>query len=128
VKRKPTEKQEELARQFIDAAIEVHRELGPGYDEILYANALSVELEKRGVSFEREKPIDVFYKGVLVGEKRLDFLLDGEVVVELKAVDQLNKKHLAQVIGYLKATEKPLGLLVNFHEYLLKDGLRRIVY
>jgi len=126
--RKPTIRQEELTKQFIDAAIEVHRELGPGYDEILYANALSVELEKRGVPFEREKPIQIFYKGVLVGEKRLDFFLDGEVVIELKAVEALNKKHLAQVIGYLKAVDKPLGLLVNFHEYLLKDGLRRVVY
>lgn len=128
MKRKPTEKQEELAKQFIDAAIEVHRELGPGYDEILYANALSVELGKRGIPFEREKAINVFYKGVLVGEKRLDFLLDGEVVVELKTVESLNQKHLAQVMGYLKAVDKPLGLLLNFHEYLLKDGLRRIVF
>ncbi len=126
--RTPTIRQEELTKQFIDAAIEVHRELGPGYDEILYANALSVELEKRGVPFEREKPIQIFYKGVLVGEKRLDFFLDGEVVIELKAVETLNKKHLAQVIGYLKAVDKPLGLLVNFHEYLLKDGLRRVIY
>ena len=126
--RKPTEKQEELTKQFIDAAIEVHRELGPGYDEILYANALSVELEKRQIPFEREKPVQIFYKGVLVGEKRLDFFLDGEVVVELKTVEKLNQKHLAQVIGYLKAVDKPLGLLVNFHEYLLKDGLRRVIY
>ena len=126
--RKPTGRQEELAKQFIDAAIEVHRDLGPGYDEILYANALAVELEKREIPFEREKPVDVFYKGVLVGEKRLDFFLGGEVVVELKTVEKLNQKHLAQVIGYLKAVDKPLGLLVNFHEYLLKDGLRRVVY
>ena len=128
MKRKPSEKQEALAKQFIDAAIEVHRELGPGYDEILYANALAVELEKRGIPFEREKKVNIFYKGVLVGEKRLDFFLDGEVVVELKAVDALNKKHLSQVISYLKAVDKPLGLLLNFHEYLLKDGLRRVVY
>jgi GxxExxY protein len=126
--RKPTQRQEELAKQFIDAAIEVHRELGPGYDEILYANALEVELQKRKIPYERERPVTVFYKGVSVGEKRLDFFLDGEVVIELKTVDQLNKKHLAQVIGYLKAVDKPLGLLLNFHEYLLKDGLRRVVY
>jgi GxxExxY protein len=126
--RKPTQRQEELAKQFVDAAIEVHRELGPGYDEILYANALEVELQKRKIPYERERPVTVFYKGVSVGEKRLDFFLDGEVVIELKTVDQLNKKHLAQVIGYLKAVDKPLGLLLNFHEYLLKDGLRRVVY
>jgi GxxExxY protein len=128
MKRKPTERQEELVTLFIDVAIEVHRELGPGYDEVLYANALEVELKNRGVPYEREKAVDVFYKDNLVGEKRLDFFLGGEVVVELKAVESLNKKHLSQVISYLKAVDKPLGILVNFHESLLKDGLRRVIY
>ncbi len=86
---KTTAKQEDLVTQFIDAAIEVHRELGPGYDEAVYENAL---------------------------------------VVELKAVEQLNPKHMAQVISYLKTVKKPLGLLVNFHESLLKKGLKRIIY
>jgi GxxExxY protein len=124
----PTPHQEKLAKQFIDAAIEVHRELGPGYDELIYENALAVELECRGIPFSRQKIIQVFYKGVLVGEGRLDLLLDNELVVELKAVDELNQKHLAQVISYLKATELPLGLLVNFHAALLKNGLKRVVY
>lgn len=124
----PTPHQEKLAKQFIDATIEVHRELGPGYDEILYENALAVELELRGIPFNRQKTIQVFYKGVSVGEGRLDLLLDNELVVELKAVDELNQKHLAQVISYLKATELPLGLLVNFHVDLLKKGLKRVVY
>lgn len=125
---KPTPHQEELAKQFIDAAIEVHRELGPGYDEILYENALAVELELRGIPFSRQKTIQVFYKGVPVGEGRLDLLLDNELVVELKAVEELNQKHLAQIISYLKATELPLGLLVNFHVDLLKKGLKRVIY
>jgi GxxExxY protein len=124
----PTPHQEELAKQFIDAAIEVHRELGPGYDESLYENALAIELERRGIPFSRQKAIQVFYKGILVGEGRLDLLLDDKLVVELKAVDELNQKHLAQVISYLKATELPLGLLVNFHVDLLKKGLKRVVY
>jgi GxxExxY protein len=124
----PTPHQEELAKQFIDAAIEVHRELGPGYDEVLYENALAVELELRKIPFNRQKTIQVFYKGVSIGEGRLDLLLDNELVVELKAVDELNQKHLAQVISYLKATELPLGLLVNFHVDLLKKGLKRVVY
>jgi len=124
----PTPHQEELAKQFIDAAIEVHRDLGPGYDEMIYENALAVELELRGIPFNRQKTIQVFYKGVLVGEGRLDLLLDNELVVELKAVDELNQKHLAQVISYLKATELPLGILVNFHVALLKNGLKRVVY
>ena len=124
----PTPHQEELAKQFIDVALEVHREIGPGYDELIYENALAVELELRGIPFNRQKTIEVFYKGVSVGEGRLDLLLDDELVVELKAVDELNSKHLAQVISYLKATELPLGLLVNFHVDLLKRGLKRVVY
>ncbi len=123
-----TERQEELVTRFIDAAIEVHRELGPGYDESVYENALVIEMKLRGIPFERQKSIEVFYKGTGVGEGRLDLFLDGEVVVELKAVDQLNEKHVAQVISYLKATKKPLGLLLNFHEFLLKKGLKRIIY
>ena len=124
----PTPHQEELARQFVDAALEVHRELGPGYDELIYENALAVELELRKIPFNRQKTIKVFYKGVEVGEGRLDLLLDDELVIELKTVEELNPKHLAQVISYLKATELPLGLLVNFHVDLLKKGLKRVVY
>jgi len=125
---RPTSHQEELAKQFVDVALEVHRELGPGYDELIYENALAVELKLRGIPFNRQKTIKVFYKGVEVGEGRLDLLLDDELVVELKAVDELNPKHLAQVISYLKATELPLGLLVNFQVDLLKKGLKRVVY
>ena len=123
-----TARQEELVSQFIDAAIEVHRELGPGYDEAVYENALAVEMKLRGIPFERQKIVEVFYKGECVGEGKLDLFLGGEVVIELKAVDQLSQKHVAQVISYLKATERPLGLLVNFHEFLLKKGLKRIIY
>ncbi|MCF7817065.1 MAG: GxxExxY protein [Kiritimatiellales bacterium] len=78
--------------------------------------------------YERQKIIEVFYKGTRVGEGRIDLYLGGEVVVELKTVEQLNQKHMAQVISYLKATKRPLGLLVNFHEFLLKNGLKRILY
>ncbi len=125
---KTTARQEELVTQFIDAAIEVHRELGPGYDEAVYENALVVEMDLRGIPYERQKIIEVVYKGVPVGEGRIDLFLGGEVVVELKAVDQFNPKHMAQVISYLKTVKKPLGLLVNFHEALLKKGLKRILY
>ncbi len=123
-----TERQEELVKQFIDAAIEVHRELGPGYDESIYENALAVEMDLRGIPYERQKVINIHFKGVLVGEGRIDFFLGSEVVVELKTVDRVLQKHTAQTTKYLKATGKPLGLLVNFHEFLLKDGLRRVIY
>ena len=125
---KTTAKQEDLVTQFIDAAIEVHRELGPGYDEAVYENALVVEMDLRGIPYERQKIIEVVYKGVSVGEGRMDLFLGGEVVVELKAVEQLHPKHMAQVISYLKTVKKPLELLVNFHESLLKKGLKRILY
>ena len=125
---KTTARQEDLVTKFIDAAIEVHRELGPGYDEAVYENALVVEMDLRGIPYERQKVIEVVYKGVSVGEGRMDLFLGGEVVVELKAVEQLNPKHMAQVISYLKTVKKPLGLLVNFHESLLKKGLKRIIY
>ena len=125
---KTTARQEDLVTKFIDAAIEVHRELGPGYDEAVYENALVVEMDLRGIPYERQKVIEVVYKGVPVGEGRMDLFLGGEVVIELKAVDQLNQKHMAQVISYLKTVKKPLGLLVNLHESLLKKGLKRIIY
>ena len=124
---KTTARQEDLVTKFIDAAIEVHRELGPGYDEAVYENALVVEMDLRGIPYERQKVIEVVYKGVSVGEGRMDLFLGGEVV-ELKAVEQLNPKHMAQVISYLKTVKKLLGLLVNFHESLLKKGLKRIIY
>ncbi|VGO17526.1 hypothetical protein PDESU_06123 [Pontiella desulfatans] len=123
-----TDRQEELVKQFIDAAITVHRELGPGYDEAIYENALAIEMDIRGIPYERQKVFDVTFKGHVVGEGRMDFVLGSEVVVELKTVDKLSPKHTAQTIKYLKALGKPLGLLVNFHEYLLKDGLKRIIY
>ena len=125
---KTTERQEELVKQFIDAAIEVHRELGFGYDESVYENALAVEMDLRGIPYERQKPLDIYFKGHLVGEGCMDFYRGGEIVVELKAVEKLQQKHAAQTIKYLKAMRKPLGLLVNFHEFLLKDGLRRVIY
>ena len=101
---KTTARQEDLVTKFIDAAIEVHRELGPGYDEAVYENALVVEMDLRGIPYERQKVIEVVYKGVSVGEGRMDLFLGGEVV-ELKAVEQLNPKHMAQVISYLKTVK-----------------------
>ncbi len=123
---KTTERQEELVKQFSDAAIEVHRELGLGYDEAVYENVLVVEIDLRGIPYERQKIVEVFYKGTCVGEGRINLFLGGEVVVELKAVEQLSPKHMAQVISYLKAMKRPLSILVNFHEFLLKNGFKRL--
>jgi len=123
----PSDSLDRLAREVIAAAIEVHRELGPGYLESVYGQALAVELELRGISFEGQKPFSLSYKDRKIGEGRLDFLVDGRLVVELKAVDALAPVHKAQMISYLKATGHRLGLLINFNVSVLKSGLQRIV-
>ena len=116
-----------LARAVIGAAIEVHKLLGPGFLESVYEEALAVELDIRGVAFERQRPVSITYKGRHVGQARLDFFVADELVVELKAVDALAGVHTAQVISYLTALGKPLGLLINFNVPLLKQGIRRVV-
>ena len=125
--REPDRPLDRLAHAVISAAIEVHRALGPGYLESIYEEALCVELELRRIPFARQAPIAVVYKGHLVGEGRLDLLIDNRLIVELKAVDALAPIHTAQLISYLKATGCHLGLLLNFHAPVLKDGIRRVV-
>ena len=126
-KREPDHTLDDLARGVIGAAIEVHRHLGPGYLESVYQEALAVELRLRSIPFEPQKPIAIDYKGKQVGEGRLDFLIDGRLITELKAVDTIAPIHKAQVISYLKAMDLQLGLLINFNTTLLKDGIQRIV-
>lgn len=123
----PGKELDALAREVIGAAIEVHRHLGPGYLESVYEEALAVELRLRGVVFERQRPIAVAYKGVSVGEGRIDVLVGEKLIVELKAVDSLAPIHTAQVLSYLKATGLKLGLLINFNVPVLKDGVKRVV-
>jgi|GEM_PF-158175 len=116
-----------VAQEVIGAAIEVHRALGPGFLESVYEQAMSVELGLLGIAFERQVPVAVTYKGHSIGEGRLDLLVDGKLVVELKAVDQFAPIHTAQVMSYLKATGHRLGLLINFNVIRLKDGVKRVV-
>ena len=123
----PDTNTDELAKAVIDAAIEVHRILGPGYLESVYEEALAVELDLRNIPFERQKSVAVDYKGQSVGEGRLDLLVGGCLIVELKAADALAPIHTAQVISYLKATRLPLGLVINFNVPVLKDGVKRII-
>jgi GxxExxY protein len=119
---------DETTGAVISAALEVHRVLGPGFLESVYEEAMAIEFELRGIPFERQKPISVPYKGSLIGEGRLDFFVQDSVVVELKAAEKLLPIHQAQLMSYLKATGCRLGLLINFHERLLKDGVRRVVH
>jgi GxxExxY protein len=123
----PSRRVDELARQVIGAAIEVHRILGPGFLESVYEEALAIEFDLRGIPYQRQKPIVLIYKEKSVGDSRLDFLVGGELVVELKAVEAVHPIHPAKVINYLKMTGLELGLIVNFHVIQLKDGIKRII-
>lgn len=115
-----------LARRVIGCAITVHRALGPGFLEGIYRKAMCVELDLQGVPFEAEKAINVIYRGWPIPGQRIDLLVGGQVILELKAVSALQPAHVAQVISYLKTTRLHLGLLINFHEQLLKNGIRRV--
>ncbi|NOY30122.1 MAG: GxxExxY protein [Planctomycetes bacterium] len=112
---------------MIGAAIEVHRILGAGFLESVYEQALAVELAQRGIEFERQKPVELKYKEIVVGDARLDLLVGGQLITELKAVDAIHPIHHAQVINYLKATGFELGLLINFNVEQLRTGIKRIV-
>jgi len=113
-----------VIREVIGALIEVHKRLGPGFLESVYRRAAEVELRARGIPFESEKEIALQYRGENIGTHRLDFFVAGELVVELKTVEQLGKKHYAQVRSYLKAVDKQVGLLVNFADFKL--DVRRV--
>src|SRR5690606_23600128 len=104
----------ELTGKIIGAAMKVHRELGNGFQEVLYQRALEIELRNQGIFFEREKEMDVFYCGKLIGQRRADFLVEGIVIVELKAVSEINTDHWSQILNYLKAYKMEVGLLINF--------------
>jgi len=121
------EEAERVASALLGAAIEVHRLLGPGFLERIYEEALCHELTLRDTSFERQKPIQVLYKDVPVGEQRLDLLVGGFVIVEIKAVETILPIHEAQLLSYLKATDLRLGFIINFKARLLKHGIKRMV-
>ena len=117
-----------LTGSIIGAAIEVHRELGPGLLESSYQACLSWELIQRGLDFERQKRLPLTYKGTDIEfGYRLDLLVEDLVVVEIKAVESLTPVHAAQILTYLRLTTCPVGLLINFNVRYLRDGLRRFV-
>ena len=103
-----------LTERIIAAAIRVHKELGPGFLEAMYEEALAIELAASGLAFERQKLLPVFYREHLIGEHRLDFLVEGKVIVELKAISALEDIHFAIVRSYLKAANMDDALLLNF--------------
>lgn len=118
----------ELSGKVVGLCIEIHRELGPGLLESAYEECLAYELSKAGLRFERQKPLPVRYKEVQLDcGYRLDFVVEGILIIELKAVTELLPIHEAQLLTYLKLDKKPLGLLVNFNMPTLKQGVRRLV-
>ena len=118
---------EDLTQRINACAIEVHRHLGPGLLESAYEGAMCVELSSAGVPYECQVPLPVVYKGHVVGEYRIDLIVDRAVVVELKSVERFDPVFEAQVLTYLRVTGKKLGLLINFGVATLKEGFRRLV-
>ena len=117
----------ELTREVISSAIKVHSILGPGLLENVYEEALCHEFKIRNIPFERQKEIKLSYKGHSMGLHRLDLVVNDKVILELKAVNELNKIYEAQIISYLKATGLQVGLLINFNAVKLKEGIKRFI-
>lgn len=118
----------QLTERIVGCAITVHRKLGPGFLESVYQAALAYELTREGIPFEREKPMSVHYKDVLLDVGfRCDFLVDNRVIVECKAVTALTEIDQAQILNYLKVTNLQVGLLINFNVKMLKNGIKRMV-
>ena len=123
----PEEPWDQVSERVIGAAIEVHRIVGPGMTEDMYENALAMEFELRGIRYNRQVEIAVEYKGKAIGKTRLDFLVEGRLIVELKACERLTDVHRAQCICYLRATGQRVALLINFNVPVLKDGIKRVI-
>jgi len=118
----------ELSEKIIGAAIEVHRELGPGLLESTYEACLAHELNLQGIKAVRQKKQPIHYKGLEIDEAyRIDVIVEDQIILELKVVDQLNDIHMAQLLTYLKLSGCTLGYLMNFNVPLMKDGIRRVV-
>lgn len=112
---------DELTYKIIGCAMKVHSALGNGFQEVIYQRALAIEMESQGLSFAREMEMEIFYQGTQIGTRRVDFFVEDRIMVELKAVIQLEEVHLAQAMNYCQAYNLPIGLLINF-------GAKRLDY
>ena len=119
---------EAIATDIVDCAFKVHKQFGPGLLESAYQACHAHELRKRGHHVVQQAPIQIYYDGVLVGEYFADLLVDGKVIVELKAIERFEKIHEAQLHTYLRLIGLNIGLLINFNVSKLVDGLKRIVH
>jgi len=106
--------EDELTYNIIGCALKVHKTMGNGFQEVIYQRCLAIELGNAGIEFLREQEMPIFYEGINVGTRRADFIIAGEVMVELKAIIQLEDVHLAQALNYLTAYQIEIGLLINF--------------
>lgn len=123
-----SDKEEVIAKKIVDAAYTVHKELGPGLLEKVYEVCLCHELSKRGLKYQRQVDIPIVYDGMTFDEGlRLDILVEGLIICELKAVDEINPVWEAQIISHLKLTGNRLGFLINFNVPLIKDGIKRFI-
>ena len=116
-----------VTEKIIKCAIEVHKQLGPGLLESIYESALTVEFDLEGLQYQRQLKLPVIYKDVNLGEYRLDLLVNDLVVVEVKSVERYDPVFEAQVLTYLRLTQKRVGLLINFNSRLVKDGVKRFI-
>ncbi|MCK4558278.1 MAG: GxxExxY protein [Calditrichia bacterium] len=123
----PNYARSEITSKIISSCIEVHSFLGPGLLESVYEDALAREFELQHIKYERQKPIELNYKGKMIGSHRVDFLVEDDVIVELKAVESINNIYLAQLMTYLKVMDKQVGLLINFNVERLKEGIKRVI-
>jgi GxxExxY protein len=118
---------EKLGAVVVDVLIEVHRQLGPGHPEAVYQKSVCFEFEDRGIPVVPQAPVEVFYKGRVVGTGFIDVLVAERIVLELKSVEFISPTHKQQVLSYLAATKLHLGYLANFNVAMMKDGIKRII-
>jgi iron complex transport system substrate-binding protein len=119
---------ETISADVVDAALRLHKELGPGLLETVYETVLAAQLSRRGYQVARQRPIDIEFDGMRFDAAfRADLVIDDVLVVEIKSVERLNAAHAKQLLTYLRLMNRPLGLLVNFGGETLKEGLRRVV-
>jgi GxxExxY protein len=125
---KLSEKEEYVAGQIVDIAIKIHKELGPGLLESVYAKCFYYELTKRGIQFIKQQEVPIVYQTLHIDDGlRLDLLVEDFIIVEFKAQENYHPVWEAQLLSYLKLTNKRLGFLINFHVPLMKDGIKRII-
>ena len=117
----------EVTEEIVGLAIEVHRHLGPGLAEVAYERALCIELTAAAVPYETQVTVPVTYKGQVIAAHRPDLVVEGLVVVEIKAIDRIARVHVAQMLTYLQVTRLELGLILNFNTAVLHEGVKRVV-